>query len=102
MRVFGGGILGKQFSLDEIMKMNLPMMCLVSLEDEETKALCHMRTQQEGSHLQATKSILNNNWIYPQILLDFPASTTVRNKDLFNPPSLQNFVIAARAKTTTN
>ena len=68
---------------------------------EEIKmiSLYHVKTQQEGGHLQARKRVLTGNGIDLHLDLRLPSLQNVRNKFLlFKPPSLWYFMIAAQAK----
>ena len=57
-------------------------------------SLCHVRTQQEGSHLQAMKRVLTRNWISQHLVLGFLVSRSMRNRFLlFNHPVYDIFVL---------
>ena len=67
----------------------------------ETEMIClyHVKTQQEGSHLQARRRVLTRNRIDLHLDLGFPRLQNVRHKFLFfKPPRWWNFMIAVQAK----
>lgn len=84
-------------------------MGLVPLEEKEEREISlhlhthtprkgRVRTQQEGSCLQTKKKALPRNRIRQHLILDFPDSTTARNKCLLlKPPGLWHLVTAAQA-----
>jgi len=80
-------------------------MELVPFEEtpESPPSLCaqrgHVNTQQEGTHPWAKRKRSQNEvYIAGNLILDFPASSTVKNKFLFfKPPSVWYLVTAAQA-----
>ena len=62
--IFGGKAFGRQLGLDEVMRVGSHNgVCALIARGRESSApsLCHVKTQQEGDHLQARKSTLTKN-----------------------------------------
>lgn len=73
------------------------MMILVPIEEGmcEISLSTMSRTQQEDGHLQVRKRVLSSSQICQHLDLRLLSPKTVRNKFLFQPPSLGCFVTAA-------
>lgn len=64
-------------------------------KDHSSLFLLHVKTQWEDCYLQAKKKVLIHNQIGDSVILNVPASRTVKNKcPLFKAPSLWYWVIA--------